>query len=78
MEPDWTDVKKRLMALTLKEIRPIARGWFMGCLGGASRKDETVREMVSQMRHWWHLPDAIGRGRVRNVLVELERAERDA
>ena len=78
MEPDWNDVGARLMALTLKQIRRIARVWFMGCLGGASRKDETVRKMVSQMRHWWHLPDAIGRGRVRNVLADLERAEEDA
>lgn len=75
MEPDWDDLRCRLMALTMRQLRPIGRAWFNGSLGGASTKAEYVREMVSQMRHWWHLPDGYGRQRVRNVLADIGRFE---
>ena len=73
MEPDWTDVEARLAALTMRELKPIKHDWFNGSLGGLSSKADIVREMVSQMRYWWRLPD--GRGRVGNVLRDLHRAE---
>ena len=75
MEPDWTDIKRRLTALTLKELRPV-KGWFSGCLGGASGKAEIISTMVSQMRHWWrHCADMGGRERTKNVLKDLEKVE---
>ncbi len=78
MEPDWTDIKRRMTALTLKELRPV-KEWFSGCLGGVSGKAATVDAMVTQMRHWWrNCADMGGRERVKNVLKELEQAEKSA
>lgn len=75
MEPDWTDIKRRMSALTLKELRPV-KGWFSGCLGGASGKAEIIATMVSQMQYWWHnCADMGGRERVKNVLKDLETVE---
>lgn len=73
MEPVWSDVKRRLSALTLSELRPVKR-LFGGSLGGATTKRETVDEMVGQMQHWWKL-DFIAQLRVNNVLAELYRVE---
>ena len=70
-EPDWDGIRQRMMALTVRQLKPI-RWWFSGCLGGASTKAEVTREMASQLRHWWRLPDGLGRGRVANVLGELD------
>ena len=72
-EPDWNEVRGRLMALTMRQMRPV-RWWFSGCLGGATAKGDVVREMVSQMRHWWHHADG-GPARVARVLAELDEAE---
>lgn len=75
MEPDWTDVERRMKALTMKQLKPV-RWWFDGCLGGASTKGEVCQTMASQMRHWWNAcAEWGGRDRVRNVLNELEKAE---
>ena len=71
-EPDWEQIRERLMAMTTRQLRVIARDWFSGMLGGASTKATIVGEMVSQMRHWWHLPDGYGLGRVKNVMREIE------
>lgn len=74
MEPSWEAVRETLMAMTTAQLRPIRRDWFAGALGGASTKAQIVGEMVSQMRHWWHLPDGYGRERVRNVLRDVDKA----
>lgn len=75
MEPDWTDVERRMRALTLRQLKPV-RWWFDGCLGGASTKADVCHTMASQMRHWWHAcAEWGGRERVANVLKELEKAE---
>lgn len=71
MEPDWEDVKGRLLSLTVKQLRAIGRRWFNGSLGGASSKLDIAGEMVSCMRHWWHLADDLGKPRVGNVLKDL-------
>ena len=77
-EPNWRELKSRLMALTMKQLRPIGRKWFMGCLGGASTKAEYVDEMVTQMRHWWRLYESEGgHESVRGILADLERLERE-
>ena len=52
-EPNWNSLQERLSKLTLRQIRPIKKKWFDGCMGGASSKYEIVREMVSSMRYWW-------------------------
>ena len=75
MEPDWNDVQRRMMALTVKQLKPV-RWWFGGCLGDAHTKAETVHEMAMQMRHWWNMPFGHGRDRVNNVLRDLKEAER--
>lgn len=71
LEPDWTSVQSRMMALTLKRLAPV-KILFLGCLGGASTKAEMVREMVSQMRHWWRYG---ARDRAIQALQELEKVE---
>lgn len=71
-EPDWTSVQSRMMALTLKRLAPV-KILFLGCLGGASTKHEMVREMVSQMRHWWRSGAS---DRAIQALKELEEAEK--
>ena len=77
-EPNWRELKSRLMALTMKQLRTIGRKWFMGCLGGASTKAEYVGEMVTQMRHWWRLYESEGgHDSVRGILADLERLERE-
>lgn len=73
MEPVWSDVKRRLSALTLSELRPV-KGWFNGSLGGMTKKSEIVDEMVGCMQHWWKLGWHAQR-RVNNVLAELYRVE---
>lgn len=75
MEPDWNEVRERLMALTMRELRPLKSGWFNGLLGGASGKTEVVSNMVSQMRHWWNVPDMPGQARVKNILKDLRKIE---
>ena len=77
MEPDWEAIAERMMRLTVRQLKPV-RWWFNGCLGGASTKSEVVRQMVSQMRHWWRLSDGRGKQRVRNVLKDLKEAEEGA
>jgi hypothetical protein len=75
MEPNWTDIKCRMTALTLKELRPV-KGWFSGCFGGVSDKAATIGVMISQMQHWWRsCADMGGHERVKNVLKTLEEVE---
>lgn len=74
MEPSWPSVHGMLMNMTTAQLKPIRRDWFSGCLGGASTKRDTVDAMVSQLRHWWRLPDGYGRERVRNVLRDVDKA----
>jgi len=64
-----------LMNMTTAQLKPIRRDWFAGALGGASTKAQVVGEMVTQLRHWWHLPDGYGRERVRNVLRDVGMGE---
>lgn len=71
MEPSWDALRDHLGAMTVRELRGIGRRWFAGCLGGASTKAQIVDEMVTQLRHWWHLPDGYGRDEVRNVLRDV-------
>lgn len=71
MEPSWEAVRETLMGMTTAQLKPIRRDWFAGALGGASTKAQVVGEMVSQLRHWWRLPDGYGRERVRNVLRDV-------
>ena len=72
MEPSWDELRERLHGMTMRELRGICRDWFAGSLGGASTKAQVVGEMISQMRHWWHLPDGYGRQRVANVLRDID------
>ncbi len=77
-EPNWRELKARLMKLTMKQLRPIGRKWFMGFLGGASIKAEYVGKMVTKMRHWWQLYESEGGyDSVRSILADIERAERE-
>ena len=50
-EKVWTDMRERLMRLTLKQLKQIAReeGIALGYAG--SRKDSCVGEIVAQRRH---------------------------
>lgn len=67
-EPDWSEVKEHMLSMTLKELAPIKREWFNGCLGGVSGKAAQVNEMIIQMSHWWHIEE---NERVMAVLKEL-------
>jgi hypothetical protein len=71
-EPDWNSVQSRMMALTLKRLAPV-KILFLGCLGGASTKAETIATMVSQTRYWWRNG---ARDRAIQALKELEEAEK--
>ena len=73
MEPDWDEVERKLLAMTVKQLRAIGRKWFAGMLGGASSKRDIAQTMTVQMRHWWTSCGDSGRGRVRNVMMALER-----
>jgi hypothetical protein len=77
IEPYWNEIEQRMMALTLKQLRPI-RAYFNGCLGGASTKADVVDGMIRQMRHWWRTTEADSPERIRieTVTIELEKAER--
>ena len=77
MEPSWDELRERLHGMTMRELRGICRDWFAGSLGGASTKAQVVGEMISQMRHWWHLPDGYGRQRVANVLRDIDAVWRE-
>ena len=68
MEPNWEKVKEHMLAMTVKELAPIKRKWFMGCLCGLSGKAAQVGEMVGQMRYWWHIGEY---EQVTSVLKEL-------
>lgn len=51
METEWEQMRERLMGLTLKQLKQIAKDEGV-CLGYAgSRKDTTVAEIVGQRRH---------------------------
>ena len=77
MEPNWEDIRRRLMRLTLTQLKPI-RAYFNGCLDGASTKADVVDGMIRQMRHWWRTTEADSPERIRieTVTIELEKAER--
>ena len=75
MEPEWEDVRARLMALPMRLIRPIGRMRFMGSMGGASAKAEYVGEMITSMRYWWDHAEN-GQEQVNDVLLMIENAER--
>ncbi len=77
MEPSWDALRDHLGAMTVRELRVIGRRWFNGTLGGASSKGAIADAMVSQMRHWWHLPDGYGRDRVKNVMADIDETWRD-
>lgn len=50
-EEVWDEMRERLMGLTAKQLRQLAKDEGI-CLGyDASRKDTTVAEIVSQRRH---------------------------
>ena len=79
MEPNWDEVRERLMAMTTKQLRSIGREWFNGILGGASTKADIAATMATQMRNWWlNCAEWGGRERVANVLKAIEREEVDA
>ena len=69
MEPNWEDVERLLLAMTVKQLRELGRTWFDGCLGGAFTKRDIAKTMTSQMRHWWRMD--VGCVRVQCVLKEL-------
>lgn len=50
-EDIWEDMRERLMGLTTKQLRQIARDEGISLGYAASRKDATVAEIVSQRRH---------------------------
>lgn len=78
VEPDWGDVRARLMAMPMRKLRPIGRRWFSGMLGGSTAKGKYVGTMVDQMRYWWRsCADRGGRERVSNVLKTIAEAERE-
>ena len=74
VEPEWEDVRARLMALPMRLIRPIGRMRFMGSMGGASAKAEYVGEMIISMRYWWNNVEN-GQEQVNDVLLMIENAE---
>lgn len=74
-EPDWDELKARLEKMTVKQLRVVTSRWFAGCMGGASAKYEIIQEMVAQMRHWWNLPDNLGKLRVGNVLRTIAKLD---
>ena len=47
----WDEMRERLMGLTTKQLRQIARDEGIALGYAASRKDTTVAEIVSQRRH---------------------------
>ena len=49
-EAIWEDMRERLMGLTTKQLRQIARDEGITLGYAASRKDTTVAEIVSQRR----------------------------
>lgn len=73
MEPDWGEVRARLMAMPMRKLRPIGSSCLGGMLGGASTKAEYVAEMVSQMSHCWR-NDA--RAIAERALAAIDEAER--
>ena len=50
-EEVWDEMRERLMRLTTKQLRQIARDEGIALGYAASRKDTTVAEIVSQRRH---------------------------
>lgn len=50
-EEVWEDMRERLMGLTTRQLRRIARDEQISLGYAASRKDSTVAEIVSQRRH---------------------------
>lgn len=51
MEAEWEQMRERLMKLTLRQLKQIAKDEGV-CLGyAACRKDTTVSEIVGQRRH---------------------------
>lgn len=72
MEPDWRDVRKRMDALTLKQLKPVM-AWFNGDFEGMTRKADRIDVMVSLLSHWWSREHT--RGRAKNVLKELMEVE---
>ena len=50
-EEAWDEMRERLMGLTTKQLRQIARDEGISLGYAASRKDTTVAEIVSQRRH---------------------------
>lgn len=73
-EPNWGEVRDRMLALTLRQLKPV-KALFNGCLGGATTKGAIVGEMVGQMQHWWHHCDWQGKSKVQHVMRELRRTE---
>ena len=71
MEPDWDEVERRLLAMTVKQLRELGHTWFSGCLGGASSKRDIAQTMTVQMRYWWTSCGDFGRGRVEGVLSAM-------
>ena len=51
METEWEQMRERLMGLTMRQLRQLAKAEGV-CLGYAgSRKDTAVAEIVGQRRH---------------------------
>ena len=50
-ESVWEDMRERLMGLTLKQLRQLAKDEGISLGYAASRKDSAVAEIVTQRRH---------------------------
>ena len=50
-EEVWQDMRERLMGLTTKQLRQLAKDEGISLGYAASRKDTAVAEIVSQRRH---------------------------
>lgn len=58
----WDEMRERLMRLTTKQLRQIARDEGISLGYAASRKDSTVAEIVTQRRHRALAGEVVTRG----------------
>lgn len=50
IEQEWIDMRERLMGLSMKQLKQIAKDEHITLGYAASRKDSTVAEIVAQRR----------------------------
>lgn len=58
IEQEWIDMRERLMRLSMKQLKQIAKDEHVTLGYAAARKDSTAAEIVSHRRHRALNPDA--------------------